>query len=198
PRHLEGEPERVEEAERRVAIDPRVARALRRLDGRADLLEAVLQRPLELRLLFAEDLGDAIARARELGIRLLHVLDDLGPEHRDGPRLQPEASGVEGGASDEPSENITTPLVRGLDAVGLAVVLLEDEVPDLQVASAALPGIAVVLGNARLRTLVDEHLAVRSAEAGRPRRPEVALVAEPEDFLRRKERERLRPDLVGL
>ena len=79
-----------------------------------------------------------------------------------------------------------------------AVVLLEDEVPDLQVSSAALPGVALVLGNARLRTLVDEHLAVRSAEAGRPRRPEVALVAEPEDFLRRKERERLRPDLVGL
>src|SRR5207244_2732557 len=59
-------------------------------------------------------------------------------------------------------------------------------------------GIAFVLRYIRLRAVVDEHLAVRSAQSGRPRSPEVALVAQPEDLLRRQESERLGPDLVGL
>src|SRR6267142_1287632 len=83
-------------------------------------------------------------------------------------------------------------------AIRFSVVLLEHEVPDLQVAAAALSGIAVVLGHARLRPVVDEDLAVGSAESGRARRPEVGFVAEPEDLLGREELELLRPDVVGL
>src|SRR5205823_11255806 len=72
-------------------------------------------------------------------------------------------------------------------AIRFAVVLLEHEVPDLEVAAAVLSRIAVVLGHARLRPVVDEDLAVGPAEPGRARRPEVGLVAEPEDLLRREE-----------
>src|SRR5882762_7526675 len=62
---------------------------------------------------------------------------------------------------------------RGQRAVGLAVVLLEHEVPDLEPTAAVLAGVAGVRRDARLWTLVDEDLAIRTAESGRSRRPEV-------------------------
>src|SRR2546428_7855457 len=49
-------------------------------------------------------------------------------------------------------------------AVGLAVVLLEDEVPDLDPAAAVLRRRAVVLADPSLRPAVDAHLAARSAQ----------------------------------
>src|SRR3982074_1634474 len=52
-------------------------------------------------------------------------------------------------------------------AVGLPGVLLEHEVPDLEVPTAVLPRVAIVIGDAGLRTIVDEYLAVRPAEPGR-------------------------------
>src|SRR5207248_2733976 len=83
-------------------------------------------------------------------------------------------------------------------AVGLAIVLLEHVVPDLEPAPAVLGGAAVVLGNARLRAPIDEDFAVGSTEAGGAGRPEVVLIAEPEDLLWRQELEGLRPDVVRL
>src|SRR5207245_9270511 len=82
--------------------------------------------------------------------------------------------------------------------VGLAVVLLKDEVPDLEPSPAVLGGTAVMLGDARLRAVVDEDLAVRSAKTGRAGRPEVVRIAEAEDLLARKQLQGLRPDVVGL
>src|SRR5439155_1020079 len=164
--HLEWEPERVEEPERGVPIDPRVASALRAFDGRGELLEPVLERSLELRLLVAEDLGDTVGGSRELGGVVLLELDGLG-------------------------------------AVGLADVLLEDEIPDLDPSSAVLRRRAVVLAHTGLRTAIDEHLAAGTAQPGRSRRPEVRLVALLEvsqavDLLRRKEPQLLRPDVERL
>src|SRR5258706_1204910 len=83
-------------------------------------------------------------------------------------------------------------------SVRFAIVLLEDEVPDLDVPPAVLAWVALVRADAGLRSLVDEDLAVRAAETGRAGRPEVEFVAEAEDLLRREERERLRPDVVRL
>ena len=90
---------------------------------------------------------------------------------------------------------------RGQGAVGLAVVLLEDEIPDLDPSSAVLRRRAVVLAHTGLRTAIDEHLAAGSAQPGRSRRPEVRLVALLEvsqavDLLRRKEPQLLRPDVA--
>ena len=88
-------------------------------------------------------------------------------------------------------------------AIGLAVVLLEHEVPDLEVPAAVLTGVAVVRLGPRLRPAIDEDLATRTAEACGTRRPEVRVVplreiAEPEDLLRRKQRELLCPDVERL
>src|SRR4029077_7337643 len=83
-------------------------------------------------------------------------------------------------------------------SIGLAVVLLEDEVPDLEPPTAALARVAVVLRDAGLGTLVDEHLAVGATQPGRAGRPEVELIAEPVDLLRREELQRLRPDVERL
>src|SRR5262249_38704245 len=110
-RHLEREAERVEEPERRIAIDPGVAGRLRRFDRHVELLEPVLERALELLLFGAEDLRDAIACARELGVGLLHVLHDLDPkggEHA-GPKAEPSA--VQGRAPDEATKHVAAPLV---------------------------------------------------------------------------------------
>ena len=83
-------------------------------------------------------------------------------------------------------------------SVGLAVVLLEHVVPDLEPATAVLGRAAVVLGYVRLRTFVDEDLAVRPAESGRAGRPEVVFVAQPIDLVRRKQLQCLRPDVERL
>ena len=87
---------------------------------------------------------------------------------------------------------------RNERAVGLAVVLLEDKVPDLEVPPAVLGRAALVLGHTGLRTSIEKDLAVRAREPGQARRPEVLRIALTEDLLRRKQLQHLRPDLVGL
>ena len=104
----------------------------------------------------------------------------------------------------ETGPGVDVPLREGHErAVGLAVVGLEHEVPDLEVPAALLAGIALVRWHARLRAAIDEDLTARPAEAGRARRPEVRVVAlrevaETEHLLWRKERQLLRPDVEGL
>src|SRR5206468_1200220 len=82
--------------------------------------------------------------------------------------------------------------------VGLALVLLEHVVPDLDVAPAVLARVALVRRHPGLRALVDEHLAVGSVEAGGSEGPGVELVAQLEDLLGWKELQLLDPDVVGL
>src|SRR5882762_5295047 len=132
-----------------------------------------------------------LARER---LDLLHErLEDIGAIHIAGGALQHLHDPLETGAGVD-----VLLRERHERAIRFAVVLLEHKVPDLEVATAVLSGIAVVLGHARLRPVVDEDLAVGSAESGRAGGPEVGFVAEPEDLLGREELEFLRPDVVGL
>ena len=274
--HLDGEPVRVVEPERCVAVDERLTLRLRAIDRLVEHRESVRQCLLELRLLVHEDLGDAVARGGQLVVMLLHRLHDLGAEHRHEARLHPQLATVQRSTADEPAQHVTAPLVGWRDAVGdeerrraavlrddadrevgvlrravrparelldllhqgleqvgaigvagdalehlrealeshasvdvllrqrderpvgLALVLLEHVVPDLDVAPAVLARVALVRRHAGLRALIDEHLAVGSVEAGGSEGPGVELVAQLEDLLGWKELQLLDPDVVGL
>ena len=147
--------------------------------------------------------GHVLLRVRPVlraaqGLDLLDErLEQVGLE-RVGDALQHLRGALETGAG------VDVPLgQRHQGPVLLAVVLLEDEVPDLEIPAAALARIAVVRRDTRLWAAVDEDLAAGAAQPGRARRPEVRVVAlrevaEPEHPFRREECQLLRPDVVGL
>ena len=118
PGHLHREAERVVEPECRLTVDLRPAGILGRGDGGRQLLHAAGQGALELLLLGADGQGDPLARGRELVVVLLHRLHDLTRDLGDRARLQVESPGVEGGAPDQPAQDVAAPFVGRGDAVG--------------------------------------------------------------------------------
>jgi hypothetical protein len=125
--------------------------------------------------------------------------DRLGLVHQDRQRV----GGVEAGAAVEHGEHALEAGTRvdvlagqvAQRAVGVAEVLLEHEVPDLDVAGARRRVGRAAVG-AEVGAVVEEDLGRRAARPGLAHLPEVVLV-EPLDALAR-EADGLAPDLLGL
>ena len=76
------------------------------------------ERLAEALLLLGQHPLDLGARARQLGVRLAHLLDDDAREPGQERRLEPDPPGLQHGAPDHPAHHVAAALVRGRDAVG--------------------------------------------------------------------------------